>query len=260
MTNTNGILGQDPFARKKIGTPDIPSKAMPIAATSNIDDTSEKEMELRKGLIPEEASTEDGYQKMLAILEHQKRQEASIKPTPAPTSTRGSDKTILSESPIADTKAPEPEKPKEDTSKDKPTFKDEELLPLIDSILNFGFARDEFNIRNNIVILRSHFTWEDQHIVSLLDEYSRTHNLNMALDFMIKKYNLAAALEQIGSVRFNPIRSGSQEELTKSFNDRVDFIDTLPMPLVDYIFQRWMSFNEKVRAVSTDFERLAKVF
>ena len=59
---------------------------------------------------------------------------------------------------------------------------------------------------------------------------------------------------------FPALPQGKPEELTASFEERVEFLKTLPSALISVIMLKRMEFLNKVNFVITNFDRLIKVF
>ena len=97
-------------------------------------------------------------------------------------------------------------------------------------------------------------------VLSKLDEYAQDHRLNSAVDLMYQKFMLAAAIQTIGGASFKPIREGDPVQLEKHFDARVDVLNTLPTPIVQFLWTKYTNFAHKVNYATQEFERLIKVF
>lgn len=152
----------------------------------------------------------------------------------------------------ADAPMPNPLQPQ------KPTFTNEEILPLLDSLLNNGYAIDKFKIRDTEVILRTRFTWEEQYIYQHLS----ASNLSTALVYQreFSFITIAASLVKYGNYTFEPINSGENEKLEKSITERYDFIRSLNSVITDILQLRLSKFDDKQRYIIDNFDELLKAF
>lgn len=261
----------DPFTPRKGPKKELASPAMNIVGTpdvlgkvSEVDDTLSDDLTKLEGLVPQEATLEDGYNKMLAIMgvdpKKAKTAQGSILNTlPKETASDPLDNPLTG-SKITDPTVPQTGKIPEPVKEETPTYTDEELLPYIDALFTLGYITEEFMMRGAKVVLKTTFTWEEQMVLSKLDEYTQDHRLNSAVDLMYQKYMLAAAIQTIGGASFKPIREGDPVQLEKHFDARVDVLNTLPTPIVQFLWTKYTNFAHKVGYATQEFERLIKVF
>lgn len=258
----------DPFARR------VPQG---LGEVSNEENTIEDDNKSIAGLVPSDASTDEGYQKMLAIMNKQAIDDArdGITPypnmgtvsTPAVTTARTATPLPVNNKPAAGTTVVKPllndvPKAEDDTPEEekKPEIKDEDVLPMLDSILTRGYASETFSIRGNRVTLRTQFYWEEYAIRNSVELRLRENSLQLTADTLLQKYVLASCLESFGGNYFPPIAQGSKEQLDKSLQDRVDFLDSLPTILVWYLNKKRLEFNDKLLYLSDNFDKLIKAF
>lgn len=135
-----------------------------------------------------------------------------------------------------------------------PEYKKEELLPLLDGLLQNGYVINEFGIRSTKVILRSRFAWEDQEIFSRLD--AEKVNTAIAFQHRMQVLTLAAGLVQYGNSIFQPKNVIDK----KDFDERLEFILSLPTPIVDIIYENWFKFNAKYTYLTANIDALLKDF
>lgn len=260
-TDTNRSVFDDPFAR--------PSD---LGAPTSIDDKFEEETEALKatGVIPREATTDAGYETMLSILGKKEPSGVSGEaggqstdiftgfppnnsPTEAVTPEVPSNLSMNNEEPKAfATDVVEQE--------DKPTYTDEEVLPILDAILTAGYAKESFNIRNAKCVLRTQFFWEDQFVVQKTDELAANTHLKPSMNFYLQVYALAANLESLGGASFPTKRNMTREEQEESFNSRIEYLNSLPSILVDVLYRKRTEFIQKIQFIQENFDRLIKVF
>lgn len=143
---------------------------------------------------------------------------------------------------------------------DKPKFTPEELKPIIDSVLRRGYAAISFRMSNLEVILRSHYTWEDNMVMKLLDDESKDINLNLSMDFKRQLYSLAASLVVYDGQKFPPLAHGTKEELQKSMDDRIKCILEWPNLVFSYVLEKNAEFGMKMAAIAEDFDGIIKNF
>ena len=250
------IHNDDPFSR-------IPNKAITdsqLGDITNIDDKFEEEKEALKGFVPSEASTESGYDTMLRILKKYPAAEPEESTYAAPIEE------VKYPAPVFNEMPKKPEGVHSDTNQDgepieKPVeYKDEDLLPILDSILTSGYARDTFTIRNAKIKLRTQFFWEDQFVVEKTDKLANDTTLKQSMAFYLQVYSLACNLEAMGDNVFPVSRVMTQEEQRKSFEDRVNFLLSLPTMLVNVIYNKRLEFVNKIQYVQENFDRLIKLF
>lgn len=284
----------DPFFRATKSNK--PSKALPtLGESTDIADTSMEDAKRLQGLVPEEATTEEGFNRMMSILgyskdsvpkdtkdpsvpnpdsyfnsnsvfasksywedrkkqQQQQKEEEAVAPTPTP---------VLKEnaSSIPAATKESTQENKKDDDKSKSAFKDEDVLPILDSLLTRGYASEKFTIRKDLeLVVRCQFLWEDRMVMEKTDAKLRDYSLRTTGNFFYDIYSLAANLEQFGGTYFAPIKAGSPKELEESFNDRVEFIETLPSPIITLIALKRIEFLQKLSFVIENFDRLLKAF
>lgn len=265
---------EDPFARRKGPKKESTSPVQNIKCTpdglgkvSEVDDTLRDDLSKLEGLVPQEASLDEGYNKMLSIMgvdpkkaktaQERRQQAASILNTPPIETVSDPIGTALDGPRMTD---PQTVKTPEPVKEETPTYTDEELLPYIDALFTLGYITDEFMMRGAKVVLKTTFTWEEQMVLTKLDEYTQDHRLNSAVDLMYQKFMLAAAIQTIGGASFKPIREGDPVQLEKHFDARVEVLNTLPTPIVQFLWTKYTNFAQKVSYATKEFERLIKVF
>lgn len=285
----------DPFVRHTSNR--VPqNKSSFLAAVSDVPDDSEARAKKLEPFVPQSAEVEEGYRKMMAIMgydEHgnplpkNNKQDVQSNVTSSQDTTResklnaevpdkrpqpqSSSQNILTPSRDAvriDTTVVPKSEPITDKTKDtndsdpeEPQYKDEEVLPLLDSMLTRGYASETFHLRNDIPItLRCQFLWEDRMVFEHTDVGLKDYSMRTTGSFLYDMYSLASNIEKIGGVYFKPIREGAPEELKKSFEDRVKFLETLPSPLISIIALKRIEFLKKLNYVINNHEKLLKVF
>ena len=245
----------DPFAR-----------ALPIdnaGAVSDKPDTSEEENEAIKPYVPKEASTDEGYETMLKILNKKEpKTDSKSNDVESPLTTVVHNNTVGEEDTakhITDnTKKVEFGKVGTDTEKNE--FTKDEILPLLDSLLMKGIIRETFSIRGATVVFRTQFFWEDQMAMKLTEEHLTPGSLRDTGALVNSLYVLSMNIEQFGGNHFKPINRGTPGELRKSMEERAEFLQTLPSVLINYLWERRTAFFKKVEYISKNFEELIKDF
>lgn len=275
----------DPFARPvQMSTTDVRmyNHSYDLGETTMIDDkTDEERRELQnQGVIPSEATTEDGYQTMLKIMRSTPTASTSVgeqvppkQPTSSLNPSEGGDSTVFSPpsnppNPFAHLNAPD--KAITDSSDvvstpetqilEKVHFEDNEVLPILDAILTSGYAKETYTIRNAKLVLRTQFFWEDQFVVEKTDELAASTHLKPSMNFYLQVYALAANLESFGSAVFPVSRMMNKDEQRKSFEERLDYLGSLPSVIVDILYRKRAEFIQKIAFIQENFDRLIKVF
>jgi hypothetical protein len=242
----------DPFART--AHPAI------LGDVSSIADTMEEENAKIASLIPAEATIDAGIAALhnMAPMQDDSQKVTSIFNIPRNMTPPEPDP-VEEPEPV---KEPEPVAPaKEEEDEVPPEFTDEDVLPLLDALLTQGCAKYTFNIKGIEITLRSQFLWEDQMLMDYMDKQANADmNLKATGSFYFEVYSLATNIERIGGTYFPCITYGKPEELVKSYEDRVNFLKTLPSAFVTMITMKRIDFLKRVQYVVTNFERLIKVF
>lgn len=242
----------DPFARTS--HPDI------LGDVSSITDTTEEENAKISSLIPTEATIDAGIAALhnMVPMQDDSQKVTSIFNLPR-NMTPPEPEPVEEPEPATE---PEPIVPtKEEEDDVPPEFTDEDVLPLLDALLTQGCAKYTFNIKGIEITLRSQFLWEDQMVMDYMDKQANTDmNLKATGSFYFEVYSLATNIERIGGTYFPCITYGKPEELVKSYEDRVNFLKTLPSAFVTMITMKRIDFLKRVQYVVTNFERLIKVF
>lgn len=273
----------DPFARQFNETNlRIRNTPYDLGETTMIDDKFDEERrELQtQGVIPSEATTEDGYQTMLKIMRSTPTASMSVgeqvppsQPTSSLNPSEGGDSAVFSPpsnppNPFEHLNAPDKavidstdvvSTPGEQTPA-KVHFEDNEVLPILDAILTSGYAKETYNIRNAKLVLRTQFFWEDQFVVEKTDELAASTHLKPSMSFYLQVYALAANLESFGSAVFPVSRAMSKEEQRKSFDERLEYLGSLPSVIVDILYRKRAEFIQKIAFIQENFDRLIKVF
>lgn len=262
----------DPFSRQKTikATRNAYSGTDSIGEASNIADTLEQETQKLSPFIPTQASTEEGMAKLM----HMMRSEADAT-YPSPTKSVFENPYIVAEpeeAPVMEAfkgpsiPTPEPivtkeSDPEPEKDEDKPEFTDEEVLPILDALLTSGCAKLHTSIRGIPLTLRTQYFWEDQMVVQMADKKAGPDtNLRITGAVYYDMYALAANLEMFGGARFPALAQGTPEELQKSFEARVNYLQTLPSALITVISMKRLEFLRKVNFVISNFDRLIEVF
>lgn len=235
-----------------------------LGEASNLMDNYEAEQQALQPFIPAAATTEAGMDSISNFLREEVHKQASVfqrpyapEPTQIPQAVQPEPELVL----------PKVEPPKLDVpvdtdgDGDKPEFTDEEVLPILDALLTSGCAKINYSIRGIPLTLRTQYFWEDQLVVKAADKMSGPDtNLRVTGAVFYDMFALAANLETFGGAHFPALPQGKPEELTASFEERVEFLKTLPSALISVIMLKRMEFLNKVNFVITNFDRLIKVF
>lgn len=237
-----------------------------LGEASNLVDNYEAEQQALSPFIPAAATTEAGMDSITNFLREEAHKQASVfqrpyapEPAPAPQSVQPEPAPAPVPSKVEPPAAEVPVNT--DGDSDKPEFTDEEVLPILDALLTSGCAKINYSIRGIPLTLRTQYFWEDQLVVKAADKMSGPDtNLRVTGAVFYDMYALAANLETFGGAHFPAIPQGKPEELTASFEDRVEFLKTLPSALISVIMLKRMEFLNKVNFVITNFDRLIKVF
>lgn len=266
----------NPFAAKPTGTREVPQEL--LGSVSGIPDNMEQELKNIEHLVPasDNASVEEGFQKMLNILGKQPPTPTHQSPQTTQQPQQFSVFNKVQQKPEEDIKNEikvsnsTDEKDIEKKEEDKPKtqseilglhYKDEEILPLIDSILQKGYASETIYIKGNKIIFRSTFSWEEQEIVTRIDnKISEGMNLKSTGSYFYELYGLAANLEQFGANYFPAVTSGTEFDKKKSFDDRVEFLSNISSTLLTIISIKRAEFLKKLQFLVDNSERLLKAF
>lgn len=231
----------DPFARR-----------LPIEDTGVVSDRpndADKENEKIKPFIPQDASTDEGYEKMLRILKQS---------DPSPEDHQETNHKENSNNTPSNSNTPE--SAEAFTGVKENEFPKEEILPLLDALLMKGIIRESFTIRGAKVTFRTQFFWEDQLAMKLTDEQLNSGSLRTTGALVNSLYVLSMNLEEFGGNYFKPISRGTPGELRESLEERAAFLQTLPTVLVNYLWDKRTKFFQKVEYISKHFEELIKDF
>lgn len=130
----------------------------------------------------------------------------------------------------------------------------EDILPMMDALLMNGYATDSFKIRKTKIVLRTRFTWEEQDVYKRME----ASDLNTAIAYQraFATVYIAASLIQFGDIVFEPINGGSKEELAKSMDERIEFIESLNTVITDIIQKKLYEFDDKQRYLIAHFDEL----
>lgn len=247
-----------------------------LGEASNLMDNYEAEQQALQPFIPAAATTEAGMDSISNFLREEVHKQASVFQRPyapepvVPNAAHAQipqavqpEPAVLNQAPVL----PKVEPPKVDVpittegDDDKPEFTDEEVLPILDALLTSGCAKINYSIRGIPLTLRTQYFWEDQLVVKAADKMSGPDtNLRVTGAVFYDMFALAANLETFGGAHFPALPQGKPEELTASFEERVEFLKTLPSALISVIMLKRMEFLNKVNFVITNFDRLIKVF
>ena len=148
--------------------------------------------------------------------------------------------------------------PTEETLVKEKTYAKEEILPILDQILNNGYAMDTFKIRNTDIVMRTRFTWEEKAIYEHLEATDTKTVLRYQREFAF--ITMAASLVKFGNNVFKPINEGTDEELKASITERYKFIISLNSILTDVIQKKLADFDDKQRYIIKHFDELLKDF
>ena len=242
----------DPFTRS--AHPSI------LGDVSSIADTMEADNEKISAFIPQAATIEAGINAIQHMVQNQDESQHVTSVFNMPRVVSEPDSAPTPE-PVTTTPIETPEPEKEETDEVPPEFSDEDVLPLLDALLTQGCAKYTFNIKGIEITLRSQFLWEDQMLMDYMDKQANSDmNLKATGSFYFEVYSLATNIERIGGTYFPCLTYGKPEELIKSYEDRVNFLKTLPSAFVTMITMKRIDFLKRVQYVVTNFERLIKVF
>lgn len=137
-------------------------------------------------------------------------------------------------------------------------FKPEDTLPILDSVLQNGYALDTFQIRKINVVLRSRFGWEEEAGWRAFESVGA--QVRAAQDRSLMTAMLAGSLVEYGQHKFPPMNTGTQEELNKSYQDRLNFVNSLPALAITLLLQKLTEFEAKQAYVADNFDSLTKDF
>ena len=134
----------------------------------------------------------------------------------------------------------------------------EKLLPILDAILQDGYATHEFSIRGKKVVLKTRATWEEQIIYKRMEKSGITSAIGYQTLFSI--HLLASSLIQFDSYVFQPKAGGTDEEMEASLDERVEFIRSLSSLIKDLMEKQMYEFDDMQRYISKNFEKLSQSF
>lgn len=143
---------------------------------------------------------------------------------------------------------------------EKPKFTKEELKPILDSVMRRGYAAISVKIGTIEIILRSHYTWEDNMVMHMLDEAAKDTNLNLSMDFNRQLYSLAASLVVYDGQKFPPKQTGTKEELRKSLEDRIQCLLEMPNLIFSKVMDENVKLTQKMAAIAEDFDGIIESF
>lgn len=280
MINNNNDT--NPFERKPNSCREMPSN---LGESSDIPDKMSEELANISNLIPQtgSASTEEGFQKMLGILGKvaPQMEDKPVQDTPKKQESVFAKKDPVTETHFHTTPPPvenkvqeppkEPEKKEdvEDPNKTKTVsealglnYSDDEILPILDSLMTKGYASETLHFKDNPITFRVAYSWEEQEIMKRLDKKISEGDLNLKQtgSYFYDLYCLAAALERFGANYFEPISSGDQETLQKSFDDRLDFLSSLASPFITILIQKRLDFIKKIQYLTDNINKYVKAF
>lgn len=144
------------------------------------------------------------------------------------------------------------------TGKLPKAYPKEDILPILDSLLQHGYALETFSIRNTNVVLRSRFGWEEEASVKAVE--SSNSNIRIGQERLFILSLLAASLVEYGKAKFPPINSGTKEELEKNYENRLSFVRSLPTTITDILIARLQEFDRKQAYMVENFDKLSKDF
>lgn len=149
-----------------------------------------------------------------------------------------------------------------ETKSDKPAgpvqYTDAEVLPILDSLLNNGYAIHTFKLRNVEIILRTRFTWEEQYVYQHLEAANCRTSLNYQMEYGF--ITLASSLVKYGDSLFNPINAGPNIELQTSIKQRYDYVMSMNTVVLDIMRNELGKFDDKQRYIIDNFDKLLKSF
>ena len=240
-----------------------------LGEASNLMDNYEAEQQALSPFIPAAATTEAGMDSISNFLREEVHKQASVfqrpyapEPTQIPQAVQP-EPVVPNVAPVrSQVEPPKIEVPVDtDGDSEKPEFTDEDVLPILDALLTSGCAKINYSIRGIPLTLRTQYFWEDQLVVKAADKMSGPDtNLRVTGAVFYDMFALAANLETFGGAHFPALPQGKPEELSASFEERVEFLKTLPSALISVIMLKRMEFLNKVNFVITNFDRLIKVF
>ena len=138
-------------------------------------------------------------------------------------------------------------------------FSKEELLPIIDSLLNFGYVMTNFKIKNIPVVLKTRFGWEDQVILRRMKDADGSP---MAFRREFTLWSMAAALVQFGSDKFEPMNDTDKpmEELELTLLARYNFMRSLNSIFIDIIELELAKFDDMQEYIVKNYQKLLEDF
>lgn len=142
-------------------------------------------------------------------------------------------------------------------------YTNEEILPLLDSLLIKGYASETTMIRGNKISFRTTFSWEDQEVVIRTDRKVFEENIKLTStgSYFSDLYALAANLLEFGANYFEPIAAeGTYAEKMKSFEDRITFLSNTSSPMITILATKRLEFMKKVQYLIDNYEELLKAF
>ena len=137
-------------------------------------------------------------------------------------------------------------------------YEKDDVLPILDQILNNGYAIDTFKLRNIDIAIRTRFTWEEKAIYKHLEDLDIKTVLHYQREFAF--ITMAASLVKFGNTTFKPINDGTKEELEASIAERYKFVISLNSILTDIIQAKLAKFDDKQRYIIKNFDELLKDF
>jgi hypothetical protein len=134
----------------------------------------------------------------------------------------------------------------------------DDVLPLLDSLLQHGYALFRFSLRGKEIMLRTRFTWEEQYIYQHLEASDIKSQLNYQREYAF--ITMAASLVKYGDYTFEPINKGENQHLEASMSERYEFIRSLNSVITDIIQIKLTEFDDKQRYIINNFDDLLKDF
>lgn len=125
----------------------------------------------------------------------------------------------------------------------------EEAAQIIDAILMQGYYAEDIHLTKRIVVRLRTRLYRDtrrtqDYIERAMPKYDNHYNE------IVNRYALAASIEQLGPTKLeHPKTNASADEIEKSFENRLTFVESLIEPTLRLLFNKLYRFDLKLRVV-----------
>ena len=134
----------------------------------------------------------------------------------------------------------------------------DDVLPVLDMLLNNGYAITESKIGKKTLILKTRFTWEEKAIYKYMESLNAKTTLRYEREFAF--ITIAASLVAYGNEVFTPTITGNPADLDKDLEKRLALVVSLNSVVTDIITKRLGDFDDKQRYIIDHIDELTRDF